>query len=1179
MSSDIPHQSEVDSDSDPGDIDPAIDAFLEDLDRGIDHDEAIRRHSVLRPDMAAKYHRLAMVKQRLGNFAASGPPVAPPTRLGDFEIVREIGRGGMGMVYEARQHPIDRRVAVKTIRRRSSVSNASLVERFEREQKVLARLHHTNIIPIFAAGRDGSLDYYAMHYVEGCSLNSIVDKTSRFHASNPSLPTPTPTELMQNMPRGDESKTVSENSIFTPSPRYTRIVASAIAEAADAISHAHAHGILHRDLKPGNLMLDTQGHCWVLDFGLAAVVESVLPAVDGLDEHVAEAPSQHDSSGTKLAGTWKYLAPERLKAICDGRADVWGLGVTLSELLTLKRPDQLKGSADRQNAIHSAPYNKLPRDLAAICITATKSDPDERYKTSAALRDDLRGFLAGEPVMARPPWLGRQLWLFAKRKPALSSAIMIVLVLSLGWLIHARDLMIQVDKRDHDLQVEKSNVERLDQLVKADQLELSARREAFRIQKAKTEEENALNLFIHAERLASEAKPALGLQAIALEFIAGSNRTLETRYRHHFSALARLESPLFIERLMNGPHEVRAASIRPDGRQVAFLAASGEISVRDVGDGTSLRVIGRTSSANGCLTYTPSGSMLVVGTDQMVQIYATNGDDFRPRVFQQTSPVSCLAAFPDGEHLAVGGMDGKIRVWSIRTGTIVRVLGEGGTAVTAIAASSPAQKIISGYKDGAFRVWSNDSAQPFFEAKVNGPVTCVALSPDASIATVGELTCRATIQPLRAGMAPKRIDLDAEVTAVAFDPSGTKIVAASGDSTIRVWNVDGSPLTSRVTASHNIISAAWARDGSKLIVIASDGEITIRPSVREHMSVPLFQGAVRPTSLIAVSPNRRWVIVAEADHFQLFSCKPPGSIGPLQKMSRRVSQVAFDPDSESFLVATEDGELKRFDNRLNPRPHTKFDGSHVTTIAFRDDGIHLVGMRDGSIQVFKKDHSAYQAREFAEDRSPVTAAALSPRGDLFVVGHESGMIQLWRTIKGPKGGHQPHGSPITAAAFSNDGSSFVVGTADGRVQLWNEDLERHGPLFGTGGTAVESLAFAADGLSFALSNADGKTRIVDSTSIFNIGVPTGTPDVSRIKILPDGHWTAEITKSDHIRFTRLPRPVEGDPSRLRRWVESRLGTTQTPSHSERHLTETEWLERSKEIGDWNPTGFSEIDLQ
>jgi tetratricopeptide (TPR) repeat protein/predicted Ser/Thr protein kinase len=299
------------------------------------------------------------------------PHDRPPERMGDYRIVREIGRGGMGVVYEAEQEALGRRVAIKVLPGHL-LANETVRSRFRREAQAAARLHHTNIVPVFGVGEDAGRCFYVMQLIHGRGLDQVM----RERALSP------------------------------------HEVAHIGAQVADALACAHAQGVLHRDVKPQNLLLDDRGAVWVTDFGVAKLVEEANLTQSG-----------------DLVGTLKYMPPERFAGVSDGRGDVYSLGVTLYELLA-KRP--AFPDTTPQHIIQlitqegPRPLRKLepavPTDLETIVLKAAARDPAHRYPTPAELADDLRRFLDDRPILARRTGPAQRAWRWCRRNPALASA-------------------------------------------------------------------------------------------------------------------------------------------------------------------------------------------------------------------------------------------------------------------------------------------------------------------------------------------------------------------------------------------------------------------------------------------------------------------------------------------------------------------------------------------------------------------------------------------------------------------------------------------------------------------------------------------------------------------------------------------------------------------------------------
>lgn len=356
-----------------------------------------------------------------------------PTRLGDYRIVREIGRGGMGVVYEAEQESLGRRVALKVLPSQCLASPARL-RRFHREARAAARLHHTNIVPIFGIGRQGDVFYYVMQYIPGQGLDRVFGRDSLNPTtvwSRPSEPAVLTTAGAGHLP-GDSTPTQSATGNETPEPTsveahpfptertiahiatgpyYWRTVANIGRQVAEALEYAHQHGVLHRDIKPGNLLLDSQGTVWIADFGLAK-----LSDVDDLTQ------------SEDMVGTVRYMAPEQFAGQGDARSDVYSLGLTLYELLAL-RP--AFNDSDRHSLIRQITQEEPPplrklnpglhRDLETIVSKAIDVHPEHRYRTAGDLAADLCCYLEDRPIQARRITSAGRIWRWCRRNRALAA--------------------------------------------------------------------------------------------------------------------------------------------------------------------------------------------------------------------------------------------------------------------------------------------------------------------------------------------------------------------------------------------------------------------------------------------------------------------------------------------------------------------------------------------------------------------------------------------------------------------------------------------------------------------------------------------------------------------------------------------------------------------------------------
>jgi serine/threonine protein kinase len=362
------------------------------------------------------------------------------TALGDFHLVREVGRGGMGIVYEAVQLSLGRRVALKVLPFAATLDPKQL-QRFKNEAQAAAHLHHPNIVPVFGVGCERAVHFYAMQFIEGRTLADVIRDLrreaglpERFEqepapedeprtVTAPAMPARPPAASTVNQAVG--ARTTERNS---PDKSFFRSVAAKGIQAAEALEHAHQFGIIHRDIKPANLLIDSRGHLWITDFGVARC------SADGM------------TLTGDIVGTLRYMSPEQTMArrgLVDHRTDIYALGATLYELLTL-RP--IFTASDRQELLRQVlcedpiPPRRLrpavPRDLETIILKALAKAPEERYATAQELADDLRRFLDDRPVLARRPTPLERAAKWARRqRRLLIGAVALLLVAVVGLTI------------------------------------------------------------------------------------------------------------------------------------------------------------------------------------------------------------------------------------------------------------------------------------------------------------------------------------------------------------------------------------------------------------------------------------------------------------------------------------------------------------------------------------------------------------------------------------------------------------------------------------------------------------------------------------------------------------------------------------------------------------------------
>jgi tetratricopeptide (TPR) repeat protein/serine/threonine protein kinase len=406
----------------------------------IDWDELLGEH----PQYADELRGLLPAVQMLADLSRSAPgelgsdgEPSPRGELGDFRLLREVGRGGMGVVYEAEQISLGRRVALKILPYAGAL-DARQLQRFRNEARAAAGLNHTHIVPVYFVGCERGVHFYAMQLIEGRSLADVIAEL-RGPAPGAAPPTASylPSPLGGEGPgvRGERADTAPVAAALTPHARpdraYYRTVAQWGVQAAEALEHAHSFGVIHRDIKPANLLLNDRGELFVTDFGLAQ-----FRADAGLT-----------ATGAVL-GTYRYMSPEQAQAkhsLVDHRTDVYSLGATLYELLTLRPAfpaddhQTLLRQVIAEEPVAPRKLDKgIPAELETVTLKCLARNPSERYATAGELADDLRRWLADQTIRAKPPSLRQKVAKWTRRhQPLVRATALVVLILagSLGWII------------------------------------------------------------------------------------------------------------------------------------------------------------------------------------------------------------------------------------------------------------------------------------------------------------------------------------------------------------------------------------------------------------------------------------------------------------------------------------------------------------------------------------------------------------------------------------------------------------------------------------------------------------------------------------------------------------------------------------------------------------------------
>lgn len=633
--------------------------------------ELIERNSDLAEQIRDLFPTLVMMEEARVRASDPGGGVVhkeipgKPARVGEYRILREVGRGGMGIVYEAEQESLGRHVALKILPTHALLDSRQL-QRFQREARAAARLHHTNIVPVFGVGEYEGLNYYVMQFIQGLGLDQVLVELKRLRKSV--VPAGVVTrqdsdngeavvsavELAEGLASGhfkiqsdpaDRETTDSsvanagvypqasalvsdvhlpgqdrDSSLSDSGREYWFGVARVGVQVAEALAYANSQGVVHRDIKPSNLLLDTRGTVWVTDFGLA----KDTPPGDSRDGVV-----RADLTRTgDVVGTLRYLAPERLKGHSDQRSDIYSLGATLYEMLTLRPPFE---ESDRNVLVRRLLHDEPPRprsrdpavplDLETIVVKAMAKEPADRYRSAADLAEDLRCFLADRPIRARRATAWERAWRLCRRNPVitgLSAAVVLLLAalvagtLVAGWIRAERDRA-------------------LTNLARAEQAERRAQNSLERAQVAERDAQIRAHL---TQAIVDRKRGAVGHRVRSLgevEQAIALDPTPEMRHELRNELIATLaRTDVVPSRVWHSPHAM--LDVDPQFTKYARGTRDGIISVRRMAD-----------------------------DQELLRLQRPPGPDTRAR----------LKFSPDGAYLASFTFDHHMMVWRVDDGELV----------------------------------------------------------------------------------------------------------------------------------------------------------------------------------------------------------------------------------------------------------------------------------------------------------------------------------------------------------------------------------------------------------------------------------------------------------------------------------------------------------------------------
>ena len=984
--------------------------------------------------------------------AAAGYP-----NVSGYKIIREIGSGGMGVVYLAEQIGLDRLVALK-MALSNGRNDPEQLSRFQREAEACACLHHPNIVEIYDIGESDGAPYFSLELVEGADLSNQINGK----------------------------------------PMATRQAAKTIETIARAMQYAHEKGVIHRDLKPSNILLTPEGVPKVADFGLAKLLEK---------------DSAQTRSGTIL-GSPCYMSPEQASG--GGRdvgpsGDIYSLGAILYETLTGSPPFHANTPIETlrqlltEDPVRPTRLNpRVPIDLETICMKCLEKSPSQRYASALALAEDIERFLNFDTVLARPVAVPARMWRWCRRKTALATAvglaclaIVATIVLSISFAVYQYraatrigEVLREVNARQREVDQTTARLayEHGQRLCKQGDVSQGILWLVRGLKSAQLAEDQSLAWAIRRNISAWETRinrikmrwedPG-GIHAMAIRrdglvvATAGDDRAVQ------------LWNPVTGEPIgppMRHPSRVASLAFQPGGNLLVTGCDDYKARFWDL---RTYQQVGPTihhEETVYTVDFSPDGKSVVTGSfDHTARIWEVESGKPIGKAMQHEAAVRSVAFSPDGREVVTGCWDKSARRWDAATGEPVGEPMVHNDVVSSVRYSPDGKSILTGCYDRAARLWDRATGSPQGAPFVQQHcVATVSFSPDGKRILIGcqdglaslwdisthrqigtnfrhqHTVSSATFTPDGKNVITGGFDRSVLIWDIAesselsihhggyirsllYRPDGAAILTASFDHSARLWDsYTGEPIGEPMRHGDKVQSIAFSPDGKTIVTGSDDKSAAIwNTETGKHITLP-HEGVVLS---VALSPDGKKVLTGCIDSTaQLWDAVTGIPIGPPLKHRGEVGTVAFSPDGSLALTGSLDGTARLWDiSNGQEVVQSLAHGGGVLAVAFSPDGkTILTGCDDMSARLWDARTGALRSDDLKHN-GPVSAIAFSPDGRFVVTGAWDGVARVWRTDNGlPLTPPLRHDGRLRALAISPDGETILTGSYDRTAQLWDK---------------------------------------------------------------------------------------------------------------------------------------------